>query len=93
VECAKERYFSFRAKALIGATGEATFGQSLVVAKLLLEFIELLRGKTAVDKLSPRMRRVPFNIKIPSQTGASTVGWVGEGKRKPTTNIWKYYID
>jgi hypothetical protein len=52
--------------------------------KIIHEFIELLRGKTAVDKLSPRMRRVPFNIKIPSQTGASTVGWVGEGKRKPT---------
>jgi len=74
-------------KALIGATGEATFGQSLVeLQNYTSEFIELLRGKTAVDKLSPRMRRVPFNIKIPSQTGASTVGWVGEGKRKPTTN-------
>lgn len=74
-------------KALIGATGEPTFGQSLVeLQNLTSEFIELLRGKTAVDKLASRMRQVPFNIKVPSQTGAATVGWVGETKRKPTTN-------
>ncbi|WP_151765928.1 phage major capsid protein [Acinetobacter colistiniresistens] len=74
-------------KALIGATGEATFGASLVeLQNLTGEFIELLRGKTAVDKLAARMRQVPFNIKVPSQTGAATVGWVGETKRKPTTN-------
>lgn len=74
-------------KALIGATGEATFGAALVeLQNLTGEFIELLRGKTAVDKLAARMRQVPFNIKVPSQTGAATVGWVGETKRKPTTN-------
>ncbi|MEG2445378.1 MAG: phage major capsid protein [Acinetobacter sp.] len=74
-------------KALVGATGEATFGQSLVeLQNLTGEFIELLRGKTAVDKLAARMRQVPFNIKVPAQTGAATVGWVGEAKRKPTTN-------
>lgn len=74
-------------KALIGTTTEATFGASLVeLQNLTGEFIELLRGKTAVDKLAGRMRQVPFNVKIPSQTGAATVGWVGEGKRKPTTN-------
>ncbi len=74
-------------KALIGTTTEPTFGASLVeLQNLTGEFIELLRGKTAVDKLAARMRQVPFNIKVPSQTGAATVGWVGEGKRKPTTN-------
>lgn len=31
-------------------------------------------------------RRVPFNVKIPTQTGASTVAWVGEGQNKPATN-------
>lgn len=74
-------------KALIGATSEATFGAALVeLQNYTSEFIELLRGKTAVDKLASRMRQVPFNIKVPSQTGAATVGWVGEAKRKPTTN-------
>ena len=74
-------------KALIGSTTEPTFGASLVeLQNYTGEFIELLRGKTAVDKLAPKMRQVPFNIKVPSQTGAASVGWVGEKKRKPTTN-------
>ncbi|MEG2445281.1 MAG: phage major capsid protein [Acinetobacter sp.] len=74
-------------KALIGSTTEATFGASLVeLQNYTGEFIELLRGKTAVDKLAPKMRQVPFNIKVPSQTGAASVGWVGEKKRKSTTN-------
>lgn len=74
-------------KALIGGTNEANFGASLVeLQNYTGEFIELLRGKTAVDKLAPKMRQVPFNIKVPSQTGAASVGWVGEKKRKPTTN-------
>lgn len=74
-------------KALIGATGETTFGAALVeLQNYTSEFVELLRGKTAVDKLASRMRQVPFNVKVPSQTGAATVGWVGEAKRKPTTN-------
>ena len=74
-------------KALVGTTSEATFGASLVDFQVLSgEFIELLRGKTAVDKLASKMRQVPFNVKIPSQTGASTVGWVGEAKTKPVTN-------
>lgn len=74
-------------KALVGTTTEATFGAALVDFQVLSgEFIELLRGKTAVDKLAAKMRQVPFNIKVPSQTGASTVGWVGEAKTKPVTN-------
>ncbi|WP_394651897.1 phage major capsid protein [uncultured Acinetobacter sp.] len=74
-------------KALIGTTTESTFAASLVDYQVLSsEFIELLRGKTAVDKLAGRMRQVPFNIKIPSQTGASVVNWVGEAQTKPVTN-------
>lgn len=32
------------------------------------------------------MRQVPFNIKLPTQTASGSVGWVGEGKRKPVGN-------
>lgn len=74
-------------KAVIGTTTDTNFGSSLVNYELLTgEFIELLRGKTVIDRLAPKMRQVPFNIKMPSQTGASTVGWVGETKTKPVTN-------
>ncbi|MCG2574218.1 phage major capsid protein [Acinetobacter sp. ME22] len=74
-------------KALIGSTTNSSFGESLVdYSNLTAEFIELLRGKTVVDKIATRMRQVPFNIKMPSQTGAASVGWVGETKTKGVTN-------
>lgn len=74
-------------KALIGTTTNTDFGAALVdFQNLTGEFIELLRGQTAVDKLAQYMREVPFNVKMPAQTGAVSVGWVGETKRKPTTN-------
>lgn len=74
-------------KALVGATNEATFGASLVdYQNLTGEFIELLRKKTVVDKIAGNMRQVPFNIKMPSQSGTSVVNWVGEKQTKPVTN-------
>jgi len=74
-------------KALIGATTEADFGAALVdYQNLSNEFIELVRAKTAVDKLAANMRTVPFNTKIPKQTGAAVVGWVGEKKSSKQTN-------
>ena len=76
-------------KALIGSTSEPTFGASLVeLQNYTGEFIELLRGKTAVDKLASKMRQVPFNIKVPSQTGAASVGWVGETQTDNQSNFW-----
>lgn len=74
-------------KALIGATTEADFGAALVdYQNLSNEFIELVRARTAVDKLAANMRTVPFNTKIPKQTGAAVVGWVGEKKSSKQTN-------
>jgi HK97 family phage major capsid protein len=35
----------------------------------------------------PGLRRVPFKVKIPRQTGAASVGWVGEGKVKPISSL------
>jgi HK97 family phage major capsid protein len=48
---------------------------------ILTEFVELLRAETIIGKV-PNFRRVPFNIPIITQTGGSTVGWVGEGSPK-----------
>lgn len=78
---------ALRQKALIGTTTNTDFGAALVdYQNLTSEFIELVRKQTAVDKLSAQMRQVPFNIKMPKQNSAVSVGWVGETKRKPTTN-------
>jgi HK97 family phage major capsid protein len=74
-------------KAIIGSSTNASFGAALVdYSNLSGEFIELVRAATIVDKLSPGMRQVPFNVKVPKQTSASTVNWVGEGATKPVTN-------
>ena len=74
------------AKAVVGTTTDANFASALVNQEVLTnEFIELLRPKTLLGRIEG-FRRVPFNVKIPTQTGASTVGWVGEGQNKPATN-------
>lgn len=74
-------------KATVGTTEAGNWGEALVdYTNLSSEFIELVREKTVVDKLAPKMRSVPFNIKMPTQTSASVVGWVGEAKPKPATN-------
>lgn len=74
-------------KAVIGTTTDANFASGLVdYANVSNEFIELVRKQTVVDKLAAQMRQVPFNVKIPQQTAAGTVGWVGEAQMKPVGN-------
>lgn len=74
-------------KAVIGTTTDPNFGAGLVdYANLTGEFIELVRKQTVVDKLASQMRQVPFNIKMPEQTAAASVGWVGERQMKPVSN-------
>ena len=74
------------AKATVGTTTDTNFAAALVNQEVLTnEFIELLRPKTLLGRIEG-FRRVPFNVKIPLQTGASTVAWVGEGQEKPATN-------
>lgn len=50
------------------------------------EFIEYLRPMTVIGRI-PTLRRVPFNIKVPTQSAGSTVNWVGEGLAKPVTGL------
>lgn len=87
MECPRTSAKCSTTKAVIGTTTDPNFASALVdYQNLTGEFIELLRGKTVVDRLASRMRQVPFNIKMPSQNGASAVNWVGETKTKPVTN-------
>jgi HK97 family phage major capsid protein len=50
------------------------------------EFIEFLRPQTIIGKI-PGIRNVPFNVRIPLQDSGASVGWVGEGARKPLTKL------
>lgn len=69
-----------------GNTTDTTFAAPLVqYANLSSEFIEYLRPLTIVGRMN--LRRVPFKVKIPRQTGGATVNWVGEGKVKPVSSL------
>lgn len=75
------------AKANIGTTTGSDFASALVDQQNLTnEFVELLRPATIIGQLSG-FRNVPFNVKIPTQTGSTSVQWVGESKAKPTTDM------
>lgn len=70
-----------------GTTTTTTWAGYLVEAQTMVsEFIELLRPQTIVGKLTG-LRRVPFNIRVASQSSGSTVGWVGQGSPKPVSEL------
>lgn len=76
-----------KAAVAAGTTTDTTWAKPLVeYQNMASEFAELLRPATIIGRI-PGLRRVPFNIKIPRQTGGSTVGWVGEGKPKPVSAL------
>jgi HK97 family phage major capsid protein/HK97 family phage prohead protease len=50
------------------------------------EFLDLLRPATIIGRI-PGLRRVPFNISVPVQTGGGTYAWVGEAVSKPVTKL------
>lgn len=69
-----------------GNTTDTTFASPLVNYQVMTqEFIDYLRPRTIIGRI-PNLRKVPFNVKVPSQTGGATVNWVGEGKVKPLTS-------
>lgn len=47
------------------------------------EFLDMLRPLTLMGKMDGRLRKVPFNVSVPLQSGGGTYGYVGEGAAKP----------
>lgn len=75
-----------RAAIDVGTSTDSDYAAPLVYAtNMAQDFIEFLRPSTIIGKLENRMRRVPFNVRMPRQTGGGTAQWVGEGKPKPLT--------
>lgn len=76
-------------KAAAAAGDTTTAGWAAEIADytyMASEFIEYLRPKTVIGRI-PSWRKVPFNIKVPTQSAGSTVNWVGEGLAKPVTGL------
>jgi HK97 family phage major capsid protein/HK97 family phage prohead protease len=69
-----------------GTTTDATWAMPLVNQNISNDFLELLRPATILGKISG-FRNVPFNTKVPAQTGGGTYGWVGEQKPKPVSKL------
>jgi HK97 family phage major capsid protein len=97
---AKERYPDFGAlhnyitkgNVPAGTTTETTWAAPLVYAtNLATEFIDFMRPQTIIGKFGangiPALTRVPFNVRVPSQTGGGDAWWVGEGAPKPLTSF------
>jgi HK97 family phage major capsid protein/HK97 family phage prohead protease len=76
-----------KAAVLPGTTTDSTWAAPLINYQVLAsEFLEFLRPLTVIGRI-PGMRRVPFNIQIPSQTAGSLAQWVGEMISKPVSAL------
>lgn len=70
-----------------GTVAEPAWAAPLAVTRPMQEeFLDLLRPETIIGKI-PNLRKVPFNISVPVQTGGGTYAWVGEGAPKPVGNL------
>src|SRR4029077_6620885 len=79
-----EVQLALKAAVAAGTATDATWAGPLVQPNISKDMVELLRAATIVDKI-PGLYTVPFNTKIPQQTGGGTYNWVGEMKPKPVT--------
>jgi HK97 family phage major capsid protein len=80
-------HFAIKTAVNAGNTTDTTWASPLVqYTNLASEFVDYLRPLTIIGRI-PGLRRVPFKVKIPRQTGVSTVNWVGEGKVKPVSSL------
>lgn len=74
-----------KAAVTAGSTTDSAWAGALVTYQNLQnEFIELLRPKTIIGRI-PGIRQVPFNIKVPRETGETTAYWVSQGTPKPVS--------
>jgi len=76
-----------KAAVAAGTTTDPNWAKPLVeYQNMASEFAELLRPATIIGRIQG-LRRIPFNTKIPRQTGGSTVQWVGQGAPKPVGKL------
>lgn len=68
-----------------GTTADSSWAGALVTYQNLQnDFIELMRPRTIIGRI-PGIRMVPFNVKVPRETGETTGYWVSQGSPKPVS--------
>lgn len=77
-----------KAEQLPGTTTGTTWAAPLIVTanRLTDEFLALLRPASIIGRVTG-LRRVPFNVSVPAQTGGGTYQWVGENVPKPVSGL------
>lgn len=76
-----------KAAVAAGTTTDATWAGPLAQLRPLAnEFVELLRPQTYLGRI-PGLKKVPFNVSVPQQTGGGTYQWVGQGAPKPVGKL------
>ena len=69
----------------VGTTVSGNWGAGLFDYTLMAsEFIETTYPLTIIGRI-PNLHNIPFNVKVPRQTEAASVGWVGQGAMKPVS--------
>ena len=77
---------AIKAAVAAGNTTDATWAKPLINSAIVEDFLPLLRAATIVGKIDG-LKKVPFNVQVPSQTAGGTYNWVGELKPKPVTSL------
>jgi HK97 family phage prohead protease len=90
-DSALHNFLQVKATVPAGTTQQAVYAGPLVYAdNLASQFVEFLQPQTVVGKFGtggiPSLTRVPFNVRVPSQTSDGFAAWVGEGAGKPVTS-------
>lgn len=68
-----------------GTTQVAAWAGNLIYPEQYAgDFIELLYPQTVLGRLN--LRKIPFNVRVSSQTSGTSVGWVGEAQPAPVTS-------
>lgn len=82
---------ALKASVAAGTTTDANWAGPLVYSEnLTSEFVEYLRPQTIIGKM-PGLRRVPFNVRYPTQSAGASVGWVGQGAAKKVGKLTLSY--
>lgn len=75
---------ALKAAVAAGDTQNATWAKPLINPAIVEDFLPLLRAATIIGQIQG-LRKVPFNVNVPAQTGGATINWVGELKPKPVS--------
>lgn len=82
---------ALKASVAAGTTTDASWAGPLVYSEnLTSEFVEYLRPQTIIGKMAG-LRRVPFNVRYPTQSAGASVGWVGQGAAKKVGKLTLSY--